>query len=464
MKLLRVHHVALICSDYARSRRFYTELLGFHLDHQNLPAFGQVSLANLKLILSGPGASGSELILRLCPPRNLADPNNRAKSRGLGLALFPNTRDSWPDDRLGQWTFVWDLLIPASSWNSPTAGEFLCPLLEDNHNNDQAADMFIRKVNGQAVIGYQTEFAAYLPVPQIQPGQWFRLALVSDGYRLKQGRLFVNGQFVGTTGGDWTYASTKSADPRFGDISSSHPLGTPVPAATWNSWGQFPSPWALSPNASGVYVIDLQGRRLTLDTCRVYGTLVLKNASGGVRVTGDGGALALQDCHRRGIVLWLVGGCLFWQGARALLAVLWPRCGRSSVRVRPRLRRRGGRAGAGAGAPMRQPAVSAGRARACGRLVVRGESARVGDPTRACRVSAGRSARGSTAGSGTARLGPTRPGLGRCRSGAVAAVVRPAVDVVVMGSEQRPTRRRSHVPGAASRGLSAQASSASVRR
>jgi glyoxylase I family protein len=28
MHLLRTHHVAVICSDYARSRRFYTEVLG----------------------------------------------------------------------------------------------------------------------------------------------------------------------------------------------------------------------------------------------------------------------------------------------------------------------------------------------------------------------------------------------------------------------------------------------------
>src|SRR4029453_10659950 len=42
-----------------RSVAFYTERLGFKLDHQNLPAFGQVSLEGLKLILSGPGASGS---------------------------------------------------------------------------------------------------------------------------------------------------------------------------------------------------------------------------------------------------------------------------------------------------------------------------------------------------------------------------------------------------------------------
>jgi glyoxylase I family protein len=38
---------------------FYTQTLGFHLDMENLPAFGQVSIGDLKLILSGPGASGS---------------------------------------------------------------------------------------------------------------------------------------------------------------------------------------------------------------------------------------------------------------------------------------------------------------------------------------------------------------------------------------------------------------------
>jgi len=45
--------------DVQRSIAFYTHVLGFTLDHQNLPAFGQVSVGNLKLILSGPGASGS---------------------------------------------------------------------------------------------------------------------------------------------------------------------------------------------------------------------------------------------------------------------------------------------------------------------------------------------------------------------------------------------------------------------
>ena len=45
--------------DVSRSVAFYTDRLGFTLDMQNLPAFAQVSVGNLKLILSGPGASGS---------------------------------------------------------------------------------------------------------------------------------------------------------------------------------------------------------------------------------------------------------------------------------------------------------------------------------------------------------------------------------------------------------------------
>jgi glyoxylase I family protein len=45
--------------DVARSLEFYTKQLGFKIDRQALPAFAQVSIGNLKLILSGPGASGS---------------------------------------------------------------------------------------------------------------------------------------------------------------------------------------------------------------------------------------------------------------------------------------------------------------------------------------------------------------------------------------------------------------------
>jgi glyoxylase I family protein len=46
-------------TDVQRAIAFYTDTLGFKLDMHNPPAFGQVSIDGLKLILSGPGASGS---------------------------------------------------------------------------------------------------------------------------------------------------------------------------------------------------------------------------------------------------------------------------------------------------------------------------------------------------------------------------------------------------------------------
>lgn len=45
--------------DVARSIDFYTKQLGFKLEEKHLPAFAEVSIGDLKLILSGPGASGS---------------------------------------------------------------------------------------------------------------------------------------------------------------------------------------------------------------------------------------------------------------------------------------------------------------------------------------------------------------------------------------------------------------------
>jgi glyoxylase I family protein len=45
--------------DVNRSIDFYTRQLGFRLDEKHPPAFAQVSVGHLKLILSGPGASGS---------------------------------------------------------------------------------------------------------------------------------------------------------------------------------------------------------------------------------------------------------------------------------------------------------------------------------------------------------------------------------------------------------------------
>jgi len=45
--------------DVGRSITFYTQQLGFKLDQKHPPAFAQVSIDNFKLVLSGPGASGS---------------------------------------------------------------------------------------------------------------------------------------------------------------------------------------------------------------------------------------------------------------------------------------------------------------------------------------------------------------------------------------------------------------------
>jgi len=43
----------------ARAVAFYTRQLGFKLDQASSPAFALVSIGELKLALSGPGASGS---------------------------------------------------------------------------------------------------------------------------------------------------------------------------------------------------------------------------------------------------------------------------------------------------------------------------------------------------------------------------------------------------------------------
>jgi glyoxylase I family protein len=48
--------------DVSRSVAFYTGQLGFKLEREFLPAFGLVSIGEFKLILSGPGASGSRAL------------------------------------------------------------------------------------------------------------------------------------------------------------------------------------------------------------------------------------------------------------------------------------------------------------------------------------------------------------------------------------------------------------------
>jgi glyoxylase I family protein len=54
-----VHGVRYQVTDVARSVAFYTQQLGFTLQHQQLPAFASVTLGGAQILLSGPGASGS---------------------------------------------------------------------------------------------------------------------------------------------------------------------------------------------------------------------------------------------------------------------------------------------------------------------------------------------------------------------------------------------------------------------
>jgi glyoxylase I family protein len=54
-----VHGVRYQVSDVERSVAFYTQHLGFKLEHQQLPAFASVSLGDTQMLLSGPAASGS---------------------------------------------------------------------------------------------------------------------------------------------------------------------------------------------------------------------------------------------------------------------------------------------------------------------------------------------------------------------------------------------------------------------
>ena len=57
--ILDFHGVRYQARDVERSVTFYTQVLGFKLEHQQLPDFAAVSLGTLKILLSGHEASGS---------------------------------------------------------------------------------------------------------------------------------------------------------------------------------------------------------------------------------------------------------------------------------------------------------------------------------------------------------------------------------------------------------------------
>ena len=103
-----VHGIRYQARDVARAVVFYTQQLGFKLEHQQLPAFASVSLGDTQIFLSGPGASGS----RPMPDGRAQEPGgwNRVVLKVVDLAAciaalrtagahFRNTMETGPGGR-----------------------------------------------------------------------------------------------------------------------------------------------------------------------------------------------------------------------------------------------------------------------------------------------------------------------------------------------------------------------------
>src|SRR5690349_2708808 len=70
MNLLRTHHVAIICSDYERSKRFYTEILGLEV----VAEVYRRERNSYKLDLRLPDGTQIELFSFPHPPKRLSYP------------------------------------------------------------------------------------------------------------------------------------------------------------------------------------------------------------------------------------------------------------------------------------------------------------------------------------------------------------------------------------------------------
>lgn len=80
MKLEALHHIAVICSDYQTSKRFYTEILGFTIEQEVYREERQ----SYKLDLSLNGKYLIELFSFPDPPKRLSRP----ESTGLRHLAF----------------------------------------------------------------------------------------------------------------------------------------------------------------------------------------------------------------------------------------------------------------------------------------------------------------------------------------------------------------------------------------
>ncbi|MFZ6013272.1 MAG: VOC family protein [Bacteroidota bacterium] len=70
LTLNRIHHIAVICSDYDRSKKFYTEILGFSIVAENYRA----ERCSWKLDLALNGIYTLELFSFADPPPRVSNP------------------------------------------------------------------------------------------------------------------------------------------------------------------------------------------------------------------------------------------------------------------------------------------------------------------------------------------------------------------------------------------------------
>ena len=80
LQLQNIHHIAIICSDYNRSKQFYTEVLGFSVIAEHYRA----ERDSWKLDLALNGIYAIELFSFPAPPQRVSSP----EARGLRHLAF----------------------------------------------------------------------------------------------------------------------------------------------------------------------------------------------------------------------------------------------------------------------------------------------------------------------------------------------------------------------------------------
>ena len=204
-----------------------------------------------------PVGADHDTVYRTSPAFNLSDPLNQDWRRGVGLVAYPSARPEYPGGVIGQWTMVWDLLIPSAAWFEDAPAntqprEFVAAVLQADHNNETGASLWIRNQSGQIGIIWADQgedfTEGFVPLP-ITPDSWFRLAVVCNEFNQGASDIYVDGVFVGSTASGVLANNTDPTAPAFVDTE-------PVDTGTWDAWDRFPSPWALS---SGVFNPDFDG-------------------------------------------------------------------------------------------------------------------------------------------------------------------------------------------------------------